>query len=92
MVGFQSPGLTNDPKNAENNWAQVQRQIKTWGLIYPIAFDEDRTLFDDYKFQFYPTVLVLDRKGIVRFQQTGYSPEKARELEQFVAHALKSKS
>lgn len=91
MVGFHSPGIIEDASNPENIWSEVKNAVKQWQLTYPIAFDKDRAFFDKNNFHYYPTVLVLDKKGIVRFQQTGYSPEKAKELEQFVAQMLGSK-
>lgn len=91
MVGFHSPGIIGDTKDDENKWDKVKIEVKKWGLTYPIAFDKDRAFFDKNEFRFYPTVLVLDRKGIVKFQQTGYSPEKARDLEQFVSGILSRK-
>ena len=89
MIGFQSPGDVGNAANAENDWRQVKLQIKKWNLTYPIAFDKNRAFFDKNDLMFYPTVLVLDKQGIVRFQQTGYSDEKARELERVVAKMLK---
>lgn len=91
MVGFHSPGIIADINNPENIWSDVKDTVKQWKLTYPIAFDKDRAFFDKNKFCYYPTVLVLDRKGVVRFQQTGYSPEKAKELDQFVGGILSSK-
>ena len=91
MVGFQSPGDTKNAANAENDWHKVKLQIKKWGLTYPIAFDKNRAFFDKNDLMFYPTVLVLDKKGIVRLQQTGYSDEGAQKLEQIVANLLKQK-
>lgn len=91
MVGFHSPGIIGDTKDDENKWDKVKVEVKKWGLTYPIAFDKDRAFFDKNEFRFYPTVLVLDRKGIVRFQQTGYSPEKAKDLDAFVGEILNSK-
>jgi len=84
VIGFQSPG----PDATENNWKKVQGIVRAWKLPYPIAFDAKGALFKKYGLSFYPTVLVLDRKGIVRFQQAGYSKDKAKELEQFVAKIL----
>ncbi len=91
MVGFQSPGDTENSANVENDWSKVKPQIKKWGLTYPIAFDKNRAFFDKNDLMFYPTILVLDKQGIVRLQQTGYTSEKAQELEQVVAKLLKQK-
>ena len=90
MVGFQSPGDFSNPGNAENDWRKVKLKIKDWGLTYPIAFDKDRAFFDKNELKFYPTVVVLDKKGIVRFQQTGYTPAKVKALDAFVGQMLKS--
>ena len=91
MVGFHSPGIIGDLTDDENKWEKVKVEVKKWGLNYPIAFDQNRAFFDKNEFRFYPTVVVLDGKGIVRFQQTGYSPEKAAELDAFVGQMLTKK-
>ena len=91
MIGFHSPGVIEDSGNPENIWSDVKTTVKQWKLTYPIAFDKDRAFFDKNEFRFYPTVLVLDGKGIVRFQQTGYTPEKAKDLDAFVGQMLKQK-
>ena len=91
MVGFQSPGDIGNAANVENDWHKVKLQIKKWGLTYPIAFDQNHAFFDKNDLMFYPTVLVLDKQGVVRLQQTGYSDESAQELENVVAKLLKQK-
>ena len=91
MVGFHSPGIIGDLTDDENKWEKVKAEVKKWGLNYPIAFDQNRAFFDQNEFRFYPTVVVLDGKGIVRFQQTGYSPAKAAELDAFVGQMLTKK-
>ena len=88
MVGFHSPGIIGDLTDDENKWEKVKVEVKKWGLNYPIAFDQNRAFFDKNEFRFYPTVVVLDGKGIVSFQQTGYSPAKAAELDAFVGQML----
>lgn len=88
IVGFQSPGDFENASNPENNCAQVRRTIRAWKLPYPVAFDARRQFFNSYNLSLFPTVLVIDRAGVIRFAQTGYSPEKARELEEFVEKLL----
>lgn len=90
MIGFQSPANTHEPDNTENNWNHVKRTVADWQLPYPIAFDKDRVMFDKYGLNLFPTILVLDKKGIVRFQQVGYTPEKAEQLDQFLAQLFKT--
>lgn len=84
FIGFQSPGL--DP--TESNWKKVQGIVRAWKLPYPIAFDANGALFKKFGLSLYPTVLVVDRKGIVRFQQTGYNADKAKDLERFITRIL----
>ncbi len=91
MVGFQSPGDTSNAANSENDWHKVKLQIQKWGLTYPIAFDKNRSFFDKNALMFYPTILVLDKKGVVRLQQTGYSDKNNKELDELIAKLLKQK-
>jgi thiol-disulfide isomerase/thioredoxin len=89
MVGFQSPGKVDSD---ELNWTVVKRTVHKWGLTYPIAFDANDKLFKSYGLGVYPTVVVLDRKGIVRFYRVGYSAVWAQELDAAVAGLLKPQS
>ena len=88
MVGFQSPGDIDDPQNTENDWSRVKRTLRDWQLPYPIAFDSKRALFDRYGLQFYPSILVLDREGVVRFQQSGFDEKKAKDLDAAISRML----
>lgn len=92
MVGIQSPGLVNDARNTENNWKIVRQTIRNWKLPYPVAFDQGGRYFQGTLHgDTYPTVFVLDRRGVVRFVQTGWTQDKAREMEEAVASALREK-
>jgi len=88
MIGFQSPGISP----AENSWPKVRAVVRQWKLTYPIAFDDRRTVMKKFGQNTYPAVFVLDRKGIVRFQQSGESPEKQAELDRFVDQMLQARS
>ncbi len=89
MIGFQSPGGTfPDSGNPENNWSQVKATVKEWKLPYPVAFDRDRQLFNSYRLAFYPTVVVLDESGVVRFEQTGFTAEKDASLKRAIEALL----
>lgn len=92
IIGFHSPG-GNFPEadNPENNWTQVKATINQWKLPYPVAFDRDRQLFNSYGFEFFPTVLVLDEKGVVRFEQTGFTAEKDASLNRAIESLLSAK-
>jgi len=87
MVSFQSPAPTNvnDPSSVEGNWSKVLGFVRAHKLTYPVAFDRDGTLFmKDYKGTLYPTIMVLDKQGIIRYRQTGHDARKAAALQEFL--------
>jgi thiol-disulfide isomerase/thioredoxin len=55
----------------DKKW-DLKEFIKTHPLAYHII-DEGQVLADRYKIHTYPTNVVLDRKGIVRFSDEGFS-------------------
>lgn len=83
LVAIQSPGAPDAPgqPNPENNWGTVKQKIKEWGLTYPIAFDEGGQFFkQQIGGETYPTILILDKSGIVRYVNTGFTVAKEAEL------------
>lgn len=87
MIGFQSPGVSPE----ENDWAKVKSVLRQWKLTYPIAFDDNRTVMKKFGQNTYPAVFVLDRNGIVRFQQNGESREKQAQLDRVVGQMLQAR-
>jgi thiol-disulfide isomerase/thioredoxin len=86
MVAIQSPG----DAPAENDWKKVQATLRRWNVPYPVAFDKNADVFvQKYQGDVYPTVLVLDEKGIIRYQETGYDEATAKSLESFIVKSLK---
>jgi thiol-disulfide isomerase/thioredoxin len=86
MVTFQSPG----DAPVENDWSKVQATLRRWKVTYPVAFDKNADLFvEKYKGDTYPTTLVIDEKGIIRYQETGYGEDTAKALESFIVKSLK---
>jgi len=91
VVGIQSPSDNPDPHFAENDWGQVRATASQWGITYPIGFDAHSQLFKtQYHGTLYPTVLVLDKNGVVQYAETGYDDAKAKKLEQVVQQMLKT--
>jgi thiol-disulfide isomerase/thioredoxin len=91
IVGIQSPSDNPDPHFVENDWGQVRATISEWGITYPVGFDEHAQLFKTkYHGTLYPTVLVLDKNGVVQYAETGYDDAKAKKLEQVVQQMLKT--
>jgi len=91
IVGIQSPSDNPDPHFVENDWGQVRATVNQWGITYPVGFDAKAKLFKtQYSGTLYPTVLVLDKNGVVQYAETGYDEEKAQKLEQVVQQMLKT--
>ena len=81
MVTFQSPTGPRDELAVESDWSQVKGKVKQWQLPYPVAFDTNGVLFTKvYGGNTYPSVLLLDQKGIVRFAQSGDDAVKERNI------------
>ncbi|MEO6908481.1 MAG: TlpA disulfide reductase family protein [Abditibacteriaceae bacterium] len=91
VVGIQSPSNNPDPHFSENDWGQVRAIANQWGITYPIGFDAHAKLFQTKYFgTLYPTVLVLNKDGVVSYAESGYDDDKAKKLEQVVQQMLKT--
>ena len=90
VVSIQSPGM-KDP--AENRWTKVAQVSKgDFGFTHPVAFDEKSVLFQTaYKGRLYPSMFLMDRKGIVVFAQTGFDDKKEALLRAAVQRELAKK-
>lgn len=91
VVGIHSPSDNPDPKFVENDWGQVRSTVSQWGITYPVGYDAKSSLFKtQYSGTLYPTVLILDKDGVVQYAETGYDEQKAIKLEQVVQQMLKT--
>ena len=89
IVAIQSPGQAP----TENDWKTVQDKVREWQLTYPVAFDEQGQLFKTkYNGTNYPTLLLIDPNGMIRFVQTGHTAEKAAQLESVIKAGLQMTS
>jgi thiol-disulfide isomerase/thioredoxin len=85
IVTFQSPGKAP----AENDWSTVQATVRRWSIPYPVAFDKNSALFKGkYNGKAFPTVFVLDEKGIIRFRLIGLHNGRSQALENVIVKAL----
>ena len=91
IIGFQSPNVKNTT-TVEHRWNDVKVRAKEWGIKYPIAFDKDAKVFGQYKCALWPSFVVMDRKGIVRYGGQGFTPQKAQELVNAIEKELGIKS
>jgi len=70
----------------------VQDFVKEMGLTMPVALDKDGALFRGYGFTGLPTLLIIDRKGIVASIHSGYKPGMAKELVEQVERLMQEEA
>ena len=49
----------------------VARQVKTQGITHPVLLDPDGANWKRWSQRYWPTVLLIDRKGRVRYRWEG---------------------
>ena len=55
----------------------VRDRAKTNGLKFPIVIDNDSAIWKAWNIRYWPTILLIDRKGVVRYYWEGeLHPEK----------------
>ena len=84
---FRSQGLVMVPLSIdlpEDKSETIAEAAREWGATYDIGRDVGRAVGDKYQPPTCPTLLVIDRNGIIRFVHHGYHGEHddiAREVE-----------
>ena len=66
IIGVHTPEF-NREKNLENVRQQVSRQ----GIRYPVVTDNEYQTWEAYHQQYWPTMYLIDRKGIIRLIHFG---------------------
>jgi peroxiredoxin len=66
----------------------VTRGAQRFGMRYPTCADPDMTTSAAYHVQELPSLMVIDRNGVVRDVATGYDPDRMREMEALVERLL----
>ena len=55
----------------EKNIARVKEQAKANGLTFPIVMDEGKQIWKAWRTRYWPTVFLIDKKGVVRSHWKG---------------------
>ena len=66
MVGVHTPELRE-----ERVTANVLKAIKQLGIEYPVLLDQQETNWRRWSQQYWPTVYLIDKKGIIRYAWIG---------------------
>jgi len=77
--GFRVVGMSVDDANSVGD---IRPLIKQLGITYTITTTPDANLIPntDYKVNGIPSQFLIDKKGIVRWSQSGYSEDEGTEL------------
>jgi hypothetical protein len=66
IVGVHSPEFSR-----EKSYDMVVAATRTYGVRYPVVQDNDFAIWNRYGVRAWPTVVLVDRKGVVRFRHVG---------------------
>lgn len=69
VLGVHTPEFP--PYAGEHDRANVLDAIERHGITYPVAQDNDRATFDLYEARYWPTYVLIDREGTIRFHGSG---------------------
>lgn len=72
MIGLNDEN-TRDHKNGEKEAEKVRKFAQKNDIAYPLAMIDPETFGKVPEFQGYPTTLFIDRKGVVRLVEVGYT-------------------
>ena len=76
IIGVHTPEF-----NFEREVKNVEAATKRYGVMYPVALDNARGTWDNYRTQFWPRKFLVDSKGIVRYDQIGEGRYTATETQ-----------
>lgn len=68
LIGIHTPEFP--PYAGEHDKGNVARALAKLGITYPNAQDNDRRAWDTYGIRFWPSFVLIDKRGKIRF--TGY--------------------
>jgi thiol-disulfide isomerase/thioredoxin len=96
--GFEILGLTRYygeigglPSDAEHEAAYLKRLRDTQRLPYDFVVMKDRKAQDLYDAAALPTAVLIDRKGVIRYIETGTSPTRLAQMREVLVKLLAEK-
>jgi thiol-disulfide isomerase/thioredoxin len=85
--GFQIVGISSD--DDEDVWRTfIQAQQMSWSEY----IDLSGSVQEAFKIDSFPTYIVLDKDGVIRYRQSGFGETTQGELEEAISKALKRES
>lgn len=74
IIGVQTPEF-----DSEKQIETVRGQVRTLGIKYPVVLDNDYVTWRTYGVQAWPTVIILDKQGRIRYTHIGEGAYDAQE-------------
>lgn len=69
----------------EKSFANVRREVRSLGIKYPVVTDNDGATWRAYDTEAWPTVVILDKQGRIRYRHIG---EGAYEIQEKIIKTL----
>ena len=69
--GLTILGVHAPESDYEKNMENVRREVQKLGIKYPVVTDNDYQTWRAYNVQAWPTVVILDKQGRIRFTHIG---------------------
>lgn len=69
LIGIHTPEFP--PYAGEHDRSNVARALKQYGIAYPIAQDNDSRTWNLYGIRFWPSFVLIDKRGTVRYEGYG---------------------
>lgn len=75
--------------SADGDEQTLKTFVETYRMTWTEYLDLSGSVGDSFSVDSYPTYIVVDKEGVVRFRQSGFGPTVAGELEDVINKALK---
>jgi thiol-disulfide isomerase/thioredoxin len=65
-IGIHCPEFDNERK-----FDNVKKAVAEFGIEYPVLIDNEFTVWDKFNIDAWPTIIILDKKGNIRYTKVG---------------------
>jgi thiol-disulfide isomerase/thioredoxin len=69
VIGIHTPEFP--PYAGEHDKGNVARALRKYGIDYPIAQDNDSKTWELYNIRYWPSFVLIDKRGNIRYQGYG---------------------
>jgi hypothetical protein len=66
IIGNHYPEFSHE-KDLDN----LKNAVKAYGILYPVAQDNEGTTWRAYKNRYWPTLYLIDKQGVIRYVHIG---------------------